>query len=366
MHMDWKDAMETPDGNGQEQGSNIVTDHTSSDTKKATTCVKKSKSTPQNPESPREGHEDRKPGTMIWESHCGVGRYGLEDPGMTAGSGTQGGKVKEKGRTALAKVDVVQNEALYNNTRPRPISREQSPIATTLSVPEGSRAANYSRESQLGPPVTTEVLAELEISMVISNPKFRHDFNFGCKIPYVPKLRKHKSDEFWRILRLQLSEFWSEREAFIAKHPGNTWSLPILLKAIGEMLAALLPQRDNSVIREILDVDLLMQQLTRGEFNMEQLADWFSRTLRKHCAPVRDDAVFFMAEQLTTGFRNSDVEILVDGLVVLLTTIESMRLVCTCHIILWIGLTGSRMLPTTKLTTWLSSKTLFTSSKRKF
>ncbi|OBT53752.1 hypothetical protein VE04_05310 [Pseudogymnoascus sp. 24MN13] len=323
--------METPDGNGQEQGSDMVTDHTSSDTKKATTGVKKPKSTLQNPASPREGHEDRKPGTVIWESHYGVGRYGLQDPRMTAGSGAQGSKVKERERQTLAKVDVVQNEAPFSNTRPTPLGGEQSPTTTTLSVPEGSKAADDSGESQLGPPITTEIFAELEISLVISNPKFRHDFNFGCEIPYVPKQRKHKSDEFWRTLRLQLSEFWSDREAFIAKHPGNAWSLPILLKAIGDMLAALLPQRYNSVIRETLDVDLLMQQLTRGEFNMEQLADWFSRTLRKHCAPMRDGAVFRMAEQLTSGFRRGDVESLVDGLVVLLTTIESMRLDVTNH-----------------------------------
>ncbi|OBT85545.1 hypothetical protein VE02_05386 [Pseudogymnoascus sp. 03VT05] len=323
--------METPDGNGKEQGSDMVTDHTSSNTKKATTGVKKSKSTTQNPESPRGSHEDREPKNMIWESHYGVGRYGLEDPRITTGSGTQGGKVKEKERPTLAKVDVVQNEAPFSNTGPMPISGQQSPTTTTLSVSEASKAANISGESQLGPPVTMEVFAELEISMVISNPKFRHDFNFGCKIPYVPKQRKHKSDEFWRTLRLQLSELWSDREAFIAKHPGNAWSLPILLKAIGEMLAALLPQRYNSVISETLDVDLLMQQLTRGEFNMEQLADWFSRTLRKHCAPMRDGAVFRMAEQLTSGFRRGDVESLVDGLVVLLTTIESMRLDVTNH-----------------------------------
>ncbi|OBT74885.1 hypothetical protein VF21_06748 [Pseudogymnoascus sp. 05NY08] len=323
--------METPDGNGKEQGSDMVTDHTSSNTKTATTGVKKSKSTTQNPESPRGSHEDRKPKTMIWESHYGVGRYGLEDPRITTGSGTQEGKVKKRERPTLAKVNVVQNKAPFSNTGPTPISGQQPPTTTTLSISEASKAANNYGESQLGPPVTMEVFAELEISMVISNPKFRHDFNFGCKIPYVPKQRKHKSDEFWRTLRLQLSELWSDREAFIAKHPGNSWSLPILLKAIGEMLAALLPQRYNSVISETLDVDLLMQQLTRGEFNMEQLADWFSRTLRKHCAPMRDGAVFRMAEKLTSGFRRGDVESLVDGLVVLLTTIESMRLDVTNH-----------------------------------
>ncbi|KFY88688.1 hypothetical protein V500_06197 [Pseudogymnoascus sp. VKM F-4518 (FW-2643)] len=298
--MYWKNTMETPDGNGQEQGSSdMVTDHTSSDTKKATAGVKTSNSTSQNPESPREGHENRKPKTMRWESYYG-----------------------QRGKPTLAKTDVVQNEAPDSNIRP---------IQNCLSAPEGNKASNESADTPLEPPVTKEVLSELEIAMVISNPKFRHDFNFGCRIPYVPKEKKQKSDGFWRTLRLQISELWSDREAFIAKHPGNAWTLPILLKAIGEVLAELLPRRDSSVIRETLDVDLLMQQLTKGELDLGQLAGWLSETLRKHCAPMRDRDVFKMAKQLTAGFHCGDVEILVDGLVVLLTTIEAMRLDVTNH-----------------------------------
>lgn len=351
MHIDWKDTMETPDGNSQEQGSDMVTDHTSSDTKQTTTGVKTSHSNPQNPEAPRKGHENRKPRGMIWESHY---RYGLKTSQMSAGTGTRGGKAKEKGKPTLAKTDVVQNEAPDSNTRPaqsRPINGKKLPSTTTLSVPERGKAASESGDIPLEPPVTKVVLAELEIAMVISNAKFRHDFNFGCNIPYVPKEKKQQSDEFWRTLRFQISELRSGREAFTAKHLGNAWTLPILLKVIGEILAALLPQRDSSVVREILDVDLLMQQLMKGELNLGQLADWFSETLRKHCAPNRDCDVFQMAKQLKDGFHNGDVENLVDGLMVLLTTIEAMRLVCTCHSILWAELTGPRMLLTTKLTT---------------
>lgn len=111
--MDWKDKMETPDGNGQEQGSDMVTDRTSSDTKKATVGVKKSNSTLQNPESPREGHGNRKPGAMVWESYYGVGRYGL-DPRMTGGGGTQGGQAEGNGKPALATAGVFQNESPGN------------------------------------------------------------------------------------------------------------------------------------------------------------------------------------------------------------------------------------------------------------
>ncbi|KAL5345846.1 Protein SOSEKI 1 [Pseudogymnoascus australis] len=326
--------METPDGNGQEQGSDMVTDHTSSDTKKAAAGVKTSNSTSQNPELPREGHGNRKPGTMIWESHYGVSRYGLGDPLTAAGTSIQEGKVKEEGRPAPVKTYIIQNEASDSNTRQPPscsTNGEKSPGTTTPSVPEESKAANESGDTPLEPPVTKEVLAELEIAMVISNPKFRHDFNFGCNIPYAPKKTKQKSDEFWRVLRLQISELWSDREAFIAKHPGNAWTLPILLRAIGEILAALLPQRDSSVINETLDVDLLMQQLTRGRLNLKEIADWISGTLRKHCAPMRDCDVFKMAEKLTAGFHSCDVGNLVDGLMILLTTIEAMRLDVTNH-----------------------------------
>ncbi|ELR03601.1 hypothetical protein VC83_03813 [Pseudogymnoascus destructans] len=322
MHMDWKDTMETPDGNGKEQGSDMVADHNSSNTEKVTTGVKTLNSTSQNPETPREGCGNRRPRTMIWESLYGVGLYGLGNSPM-------------KGKPALSRTDdVAQNEAPDINTslaQSCSINGEKSSSTSTVSVLEGNKTANDSGDTLLEPPVTKEVLAELEIAMVISNPKFRHDFNFGCKIPYVPKRRKQKSDEFWRTLQLQISELWSDREAFIAKHPGNTWTLPLLLKAIGEILTELLPQRDSSLIEETLDVDLLMQQLTKGQLNLGQLADFFSETLRKHCTPERDCDVFEMAKQLTTGFRSGNVDILVDGLVQLLTTIEAMRLDVTNH-----------------------------------
>ncbi|KFY27228.1 hypothetical protein V493_03630 [Pseudogymnoascus sp. VKM F-4281 (FW-2241)] len=330
--MDWKDTMETPDGKGQEQGGDMVTDHTSSDTKKAAVAVKSSNSISQSPESPREGHETRKPVAMIWESHHGVGRYGLVDRRMTAGW-RKGGKAKEESKPTLAKTDVIQNSASDCSTIPAlsyPVNGKKLPSTTALSGLEGGNAAEIG-DAPLEPPVTKEVLAELEIAMVINNPKFRHDFNFGCGIPYVPKETKHKSDEFWRVLRLQISELWLDREAFIAKHPGNAWTLPILLKAIGEILASLLPQRESSVIKETLDVDLLMQQLIKGQLSLDQLADWLSGTLRRHCAPMRDCDVFKMAEKLTVGFQSGDVESLVDGLVVLLTTLEAMRLDVTNH-----------------------------------
>ncbi|KFX88493.1 hypothetical protein V490_07594 [Pseudogymnoascus sp. VKM F-3557] len=331
-HLAWKDTMETPDGNGQEQGGDMATDHTSSDSKKSTTAVKTSNATSQNPELPRVSHGNRKPGTVTWESHYGVGRYGL-GPRLPVGGGTQGDKAKESAGPTPAKADVVENEARNSNKGPTqscPIN-EELPSTTALSVPGGNDAAHEPGDTPLEPPVTKEVLAELEIAMVISNPKFRHDFNFGCDIAYVPKENKQKPDDFWHILRHEISELYSNREAFIAKHPGNTWTLPILMKTIGEILAALLPQRDSSVIKETLDVDLLMQQVTKGDLNLEQLADWFSETLRKHCAPMRDCAIFEMAKKLTVGFHCIDVANLVDGLERLLTTIESMRLDVTNH-----------------------------------
>ncbi|KFY34076.1 hypothetical protein V494_07082 [Pseudogymnoascus sp. VKM F-4513 (FW-928)] len=325
IHTYWKDTMETPDGKSQEQGSDMVTDHTSSDQKKDTVGIKSSS---QNPESP---HENRKPRTIIWESLYGVSRYRLKNPRTIASSGTH--EAKETYKTTLAKADAYQNDASDKNTRSAQssINDKTSPSTTIISEPQGKMAASGSGDTPVGPPVTKELLAELEIAMVIGNPKFRHDFNFGCNMLYAPKDDKGKSDEFWHTLRLHISELYSDRETFLAKHPGNTWTLPVLLKEIGEILAALLPQRDRSVIKETLDVDLLVQQLAKGQLNLEQLADFFSETMRKHCSADRDCAVFEMAKQLTDGFHRGDAKDTVDGLVNLLTTIEVMRLDVTNH-----------------------------------
>ena len=372
--MDCKEIMQTPTGNGQEQGSDMATDCSGSDTNRDITVVETSNTTSQSAELPREGNEDPKPVALIGELTDDGGLYGQKpaelpreghedseretmigrspDDGVPYGLQSPLGEVEEKGLTTVVKTGVIENEAQYSSTGPTQaatITINTSPSAT-ISVPEAINVPNELTHPHIEPPVSKEALAQLELGKIIYIPKFRYDINFR-EIQYGPspdgergRQKRQKADEFWHLLQLQISEYLSNPGAFQANHPGNTWTLPAILKAIGEILAALVPRADRSTIEEALNVNLLMQQFSRGVSDLEQLSQWLSWTLRTHCAPIRDTWVYEMVNQLTTGSRNGDIIMIVEGFRMLLGIVEAMRLVCTNHSTLWMELTGFRML----------------------
>ncbi|KAG4275605.1 hypothetical protein FPRO04_14371 [Fusarium proliferatum] len=204
-----------------------------------------------------------------------------------------------------------------------PLSRNPSEMSTTSSPgPESRRSPAPSQP--LEPPVTKSSLGELEVAKIINNPKLRHDINFDPELHFRPNVegdkgrRKHdRANIFWTTLKEELVEFIVDRDGFYAKHgTGDDWCLPKLLK---------------SFLDEGLNVELLMQQFHRGIANLEKLASWLSRVLKSHCAPMRDEWVDSMYNQLSNGNSNNDIEELVNGMRSLLSVLEAMKLDIANH-----------------------------------
>jgi hypothetical protein len=192
------------------------------------------------------------------------------------------------------------------------------------------------RTSSLEPPVTKATLSELDVPRIVFNPKLRHDVNFDPELHFRPNLdgekgrrKAQKATEFWNCLRTQLQMFIEDNAACEIQLADQVWSLPMTLKAIREILGTLVPPEDRLVVEEILNVDLLMQQFSKGVADLEKLAMWLSQTLKTHCAPMRDEWVDEMVNQLSTGNRNRDISMLVQGLQTLLGVLEAMKLVQT-------------------------------------
>ncbi|KAF9870512.1 camp-mediated signaling protein sok1 [Colletotrichum karsti] len=191
----------------------------------------------------------------------------------------------------------------------------------------------------LEPPVTKGTLSELDVCKIMHNPKLRHDINFDPELHFRPNLdgdkgkrKQHKADLFWNTLQEQLVEFMSQPEAFYASHgQGDDWCLPSLLRAVKDIIQTLVPQRDRVYLDEGLNVDLLMQQFYRGIADLEKLAQWLSRVLKSHCAPMRDEWVDQMYSQLSSGNRTNNVEELVKGMKSLLSVLEAMKLDVANH-----------------------------------
>lgn len=189
------------------------------------------------------------------------------------------------------------------------------------------------------PPVTKASLSELDVSKIINNPKLRHDINFDPDLHFRPNLEgekgraKHdKANQFWNALQEQLTTFVVDRETFYNKYEhGDDWCLPSLLKAVKDIIQTLVPQRDRVYLEEGLNVELLMQQFNKGVADLEKLASWLSCVLKSHCAPMRDEWVDEMYNQLSNGNRNNDMVELVKGMRSLLGVLEAMKLDVANH-----------------------------------
>ncbi|PSR76075.1 T-complex protein 11-domain-containing protein [Coniella lustricola] len=191
----------------------------------------------------------------------------------------------------------------------------------------------------LEPPVTKATLSELDVTKIIHNPKLRHDINFDPELHFRPNLdgekgrrKQEKANQFWTSLRNDLILCVVDKPAFQRQHPnGEDWCLPILLKAVKEIIQTLVPQRDRDFLHEGFNIELLMQQFDRGVADLEKVASWLSGVLKLHCAPMRDEWVDEMYNELSNGNKNNDMDELVKGMRSLLSVLEAMKLDVANH-----------------------------------
>ncbi|KAL2131476.1 hypothetical protein VTI74DRAFT_4987 [Chaetomium olivicolor] len=240
---------------------------------------------------------------------------------------------------------------------PQPLSRNPSTCSTSSNAarlhaeylparapaPEPRQPLSTSRPSAtlnppLEPPVTKATLSELDVQKIVHNPKLRHDINFDPELHFRPNLdgdkgrrKQEKANQFWNTLFEQLVMFVMDREGFHARYGHGDWCLPVLLRAVRDIVETLVPQNDRELLNEGLNVDLLMQQFSRGVADLEKLASWLAGVLKLHCAPMRDEWVDEMYQELSNGNRNNDMTELVKGMRSLLSVLEAMKLDVANH-----------------------------------
>ncbi|PHH59399.1 hypothetical protein CDD81_3230 [Ophiocordyceps australis] len=218
-------------------------------------------------------------------------------------------------------------------------SSRSTSASSRSSVSRRSSRRSTHHNCPLEPPVTRSTLSELDVSKIIHNPKLRHDINFDPELHFRPNMdgekgrkKQDRANQFWRALTEQLAEFIAQPAQFYQKHGAtNDWTLPELLKAVKDIILTLVPQRDRPLVEEGLNLELLMQQFYKGVADLEKLAQWLSRVLKSHCAPMRDDWVDTMYTQLSNGNRNDDLDELVSGMRSLLSVLEAMKLDVANH-----------------------------------
>jgi hypothetical protein len=200
-----------------------------------------------------------------------------------------------------------------------------------------SRSGSRERR-KLEPPVTKATLSELDVTKIIHNPKLRHDINFDPELHFRPNMdgekgrrKADKAKEFWSTLLGQLQAWAQNPVLFAERFAQEEWCLPLLLRAVKEIIQTLVPSKDRDVLDEGLNIDLLMQQFSHGTIDLEKLAFWLARVLKQHCAPMRDEWVDNMYSDLSEGNRNGSLDKIVDGMQSLLLVLEAMKLDVANH-----------------------------------
>lgn len=236
-------------------------------------------------------------------------------------------------------------------TSPSPVQanpRTSSPSPETMVIPSelnlGDIGHRLLMEARENPTVTKETLRELDLPCIINNINLRMDANFDRDLHFKPaldgekgQLKRKEVDDYWDAMATEISIY--EYNAYHGLDcsgdvQGNAEArrtfvprLPVMFKALQDVLKTLVPERDHPSVMQNLDVSLLMQQIRKGVLDMVGLANWLAALLKTHCAPMRDEWADRMVKEICLGSRSQNPREIVHGLKTLFCILEAMKLV---------------------------------------
>ncbi|KAK9321652.1 T-complex protein 11-domain-containing protein [Lipomyces orientalis] len=188
------------------------------------------------------------------------------------------------------------------------------------------------------PPVSLQGLRELDLQEIFKNPQLRHDIVFDPQLQFRPNLdgergrrKKVLADKYWDGV---IAECDALSAAYVSRQEAPVergCKLVGILSSLREILVSLLPARDRPQIEEVLDLELHIQQLRHAAFDFVKLANWLAGVFKSHCAPMRDAWVDQMLACITSGVATRDSSKLVDGLRMIFTILEAMKLDVANH-----------------------------------
>lgn len=184
------------------------------------------------------------------------------------------------------------------------------------------------------PPVNIQSLREIDLSEILKNPQLRHDIIFDPQLQFRPNL----DGERGRRKKITYEKYWNGvkdeiKEIYLSSKPFNKRAsrLPILFTTLREILLSLLPSKDQQSVCDTLDIELINQQLSKKSLDFVSLAAWLSAIFKSHCAPMRDPWVDEMTTKFAEAEASKSVSRLVEGLRMIFTILEAMKLDVANH-----------------------------------
>lgn len=211
-------------------------------------------------------------------------------------------------------------------------SHANSSTASSSLNSKASKIPNSKATTPPLPPINLQSLKEIDLHEILKNPQLRHDILFDPQLQFRPNLdgergRKKKSiiDKYWSEIERECSQFFTKPIEFKINR------LPILFTTLRDILLSLLPYKDRSLVNEIMDIDLLIQQLNHGSFDFVSLSKWLGDIFKSHCAPMRDSWVSEMINKFNQAYKQNSVINLVQGLRMIFSILEAMKLDVANH-----------------------------------
>lgn len=187
------------------------------------------------------------------------------------------------------------------------------------------------------PPINLLSLKEIDLHEILKNPQLRHDILFDPQLQFRPNLdgergRRKKTiiEKYWSEVENECKQFFVAQPAAGASSPKIT-RLPVLFTTLRDILLSLLPVKDRVPVNEIMDIDLLVQQLSHGSFDFVAMAKWLGEVFKSHCAPMRDQWVSDMISKFQLAYEENSVDKLVQGLRTIFSILEAMKLDVANH-----------------------------------
>lgn len=187
------------------------------------------------------------------------------------------------------------------------------------------------------PPINLQSLKEIDLHEILKNPQLRHDILFDPQLQFRPNLdgergkrKKTIIDKYWNEIQKECSQFFVASDPK-SIHPRSISRLPLLFATLRDILLLLLPYKDRQSVNDVMDIDLLIQQLSHGSFDFVSMARWLGEVFKSHCAPMRDVWVAEMINRFVTSAETGSVEKLVQGLRMIFQILEAMKLDVANH-----------------------------------
>lgn len=191
------------------------------------------------------------------------------------------------------------------------------------------------RDRPIPPPITRQSLRELETPEIMKNSQLIHDIIHDPTLQFRPNLegprgerKRQVAEQYWSALEREVDRL----KVCLRKDPSGLVKLssnrfPVLFTEMRDILCSLLPVNDRIVVEEVIDPDFLCQQLFRGVLDVNNLAGFLGKTMKEHCAPMRDAMVEKMMKQFQYARTSGDTAAFVFGLRMVFELLEGMKLV---------------------------------------